>query len=581
MSASEARRNAEAIKDIAKMDIFDAGEMGKADLSNNYFKEQHYGKHGSEGALINPLSKSWLFEIVERESGKIKKSFTLVLPPQAYTIKEPQRVSITKTFGNAFVDDYGADNVQITLKGISGTAHAFPTFKTEGQSFNDSFGDISGSSSITSDGYNSKDAFYAFRDEIMRYKNKSGWDKNELKVYDLADEQLYKCILLDFSLDRQSGDPLRYPFTISLFVYNTPETQKTKAKPINISEYPSTATDKQLTLMDKLDEKYQGLQNIIGGVAMVKAKTLELRSRWDTALSQTSSLLTSPLDMAKNVIDTIFALAGIAKDTYDAGYYTLERYMGASEMIRESLNNGLRVYGYQISSGWQTSKTLSLPIDKGIEIDSDGNTSRASESTSYTYSGLTAYTITGMDTLATIALSELGDATLWPYIAEINEGISSNDDLVPGDTLFIPVETEITEGEGKESFILSEDSSRDPYGSDIQIDSNGNLVIQENGDFAKVSGIENIKQAINLRLNTEIGSLIKQSAYGIAAQAGFAGTDMALKYMKMAIRATVTQDPRIESVENIKIRLASDALTLGMNINIVGYEKSIPLELGD
>jgi len=82
----------------------------------------------------NFLSKSWLFEVVDSRTEKIEASFTLVIPPSSYSIKEPHRVNITKTFGNAFIDDYGPDNPQLVIKGISGTAHAFPTFTTEGNS---------------------------------------------------------------------------------------------------------------------------------------------------------------------------------------------------------------------------------------------------------------------------------------------------------------------------------------------------------------------------------------------------------------------------------------------------------------
>ena len=80
------------------------------------------------------LAKSFLFAVVDSETENIETSFTLVVPPNAYSIKEPHRVSIIKTFGNAFIDDYGPDNIQLVIKGISGTAHAFPTFKTDNKS---------------------------------------------------------------------------------------------------------------------------------------------------------------------------------------------------------------------------------------------------------------------------------------------------------------------------------------------------------------------------------------------------------------------------------------------------------------
>jgi LysM repeat protein len=541
-----------------------------------------YGRNAPQPDLEAPISKSWLFEIAERESGKIRESFTLILPPTAYTIKEPQRVSITKTFGNAFVDDYGPDNIQITLKGISGTAHAFPTFKTEGTATD--FSDVNlmasdAAAQTASMGYTGRDAFHIFRNKIMRYKNKGGWEKNELRVYDLADEQGYKCVLLNFTLDRSSEQPLRYPFTISLFVYQRLEALVPHLKVIRISKEPVSALNKSDSLLDKIEQLYQGLDDIIDKVSLLKAKSLELRTRYNKFLTQTTKILVSPLDIAKNFVDIAFAALGTAYDTYQAGKYTLERYMGVSELFRATLNEGLKIYGFQISEGWQTSKTITIEGDAGVDAPKDVTevVSKNMEIRDYEFSGLNIYTVKGDDTLQRIAQNELGDVDLWPYIASVNSDINDNDDLTPGEEIFIPIQIELSEGINKEQFILTEDITRDPYGSDIRIDGDGNLVVRESNDFALISGIENVEQAVDLRLNTAVGSMIKQTAYGIIAQAGFAGTTMAIRYLKLAIRATLIQDPRIETVNNMIVSLGSDVLNISMNIGIVGAEQSLPV----
>jgi len=521
---------------------------------------------------------------VGREDGLIKESFTLVLPPQAYTIKEPQRVSITKTFGNAFVDDYGPDNIQITIKGISGTAHAFPTFTTAGVARD--FSDVSLTASQAArleswTGYTGRSAFYIFRNTIIRYKDNAGWEKRELRVYDLADEQAYKCVLLDFTLDRSSEQPHHYPFTISLFVYQRLDKLTPKLKAIKISKDPWSALNHIDSLMNRIEQAYQGVGDIINQVALMKAGALELRTRYSRFLAQTTRIITSPLNIAKNLVDTGFMSLHVAYTTYRAGKYTRERYMGVNELFRAAVNEGLKIYGFQISEGLQESKTETIEGDDGVSIPEDATAavSRVVDSRSYEFSGLNVYTVKGDDTLQRIAQSELGDTDLWPYIAAVNSGIGSNDDLVPGIEIFIPVQVEPSEGINKEQFILTEDAARNPYGSDMLIDGNGDLVIQESSDFALVSGTENVKQAINLRLNTMLGSMIKQSAYGITAQAGFAGTTMAIRYLKLAVRATVVQDPRVESVDNMVVLLRSDTLHIGMDIGIIGIEQSLPVTL--
>ena len=544
-----------------------------------------YGIHAPPGGSLTPvLSKSWLFEIVKRDSGIVQESFTLILPPTGISIKEPQRVSVTKTFGNAFVDDYGPDNLQITLKAESGTTHVFPTFATTGQesAFTDIAAAITGASEESSNtsGYTGKTAFYTFRERIIRYKNQEGWDNNELRVYDLADEQGYRCILLDFSLDRNAEKPLRYPFTISLFVYDSLDTpRQRRGTVINVSKEPITALDEADSLLDTLTVLFQDIKNVINQVALLNALSLELRTRYQQFLNQTTRLITSPLDVAKNMISVGVTAISALGATFRAGQYTRERYIQSVELLRQVNIEALKTYGFQISQGWQQTNTVDIEQDDGIDVSDPENTERAATIERYEYSGLQTYTVRGEDTLQSIALTVLGDENLWPYIAAVNSDISSNDDITPGQDLFVPIQIDPGIGNNKEQFILTEDVARDPYGTDIRIDDDGKLVVQENSDLATISGVTNVEQAINVRLGTEAGSLIKQTAFGMSIQAGLAGTDIAIKYLKIAIRTTLTQDPRIRNVTDMIVNINGDTVSVGMNINLIGIEDSLPVTL--
>ena len=585
---SDFRRNLGGIRDALTTPLIPRN-MGTVDLG-----DYPYGDHRARTrpiSLEQPVSKSWLFEIVDRETFAVSESFTLVLPPQSYTIREPQRVSITKTFGNAFVDDYGSDNIEITLKGISGTAHVFPTFSRSGTQ--DEFPDLSlvnREAERASQGYTGRDAFYYFRDRIMRYKdNIEGWENKELRVYDLADEQAYKCVLLDFTLDRTSEHPLHYPFSISLFVYADLDSYKPGLKGINISEDPLEALESVETLMDKLDNLYRGLQTIVNASAAVRGRVQELRTRWNRALSQISRVLVSPLEIAGNLVDSVSSLMQVGYDAYRAGQMTFDRWTGFSELVRDSLNNGLRVYGYQISEGWQRVQTISFDEDRGVNplggatgLGATGSAaaevSRDSEVNTFTASGIKTTTVGGQDTLQSLARRELGDEELWPFIAAVNPNITSSDDLVSGQTIIIPVETDPTDNTRREQFIFSENQARDPYGADIRLNDNGDIMFESN-DVALIAGVPNVRQAINLRLNTEAGSLIKQSAFGITAQAGSAGSNMALRYLRMSIRSTIIQDPRVSSVDNLQINLRGDVVQISMNIRLVGSDTTLPIPL--
>ena len=542
-----------------------------------------YGVHAPRysSSVDSPLSKSWLFEIVAKKSGAVKESFTLLMPPQSLTIKEPQRVSITKTFGNAFVDDYGPDNIQITLKGISGTTHVFPTYSNRTTSaFTDIATAVSGADQAgqNQSGYTGRNAFYTFRDSIMRYKDKAGWEKNELRVYDLADEQAYRCVLLDFTLDRSADSPFRYPYTISLFVFDKLDSPRVKkGRVVNISREPDQAMNDVDRIGNKLNKLYRDVQSVINDVALITAKVAELRTKYAQFLNQTTKIITSPLGLAKNLTDIALSALRAAYDTYRAGQYTFDRYIAASEILRDAHRQALKIYGFQISKGWQSSNVIEIEQDAGLNLAGE-SPSREVNQLQYRYNGLQEYTIKGADTLQEIAAQELNDEAMWPVIAATNTHIRSNADLVPGQTLYLPIQTDAGTGVRKENFILTEDTARDPYGTDIALDANGRLII-DNNDFVLVSGLSNVEQAVDLRLNTPAGTLLKHAAFGITAQAGIAGSELALKYLKTSIRSALTEDPRIEKVDNMIVKIDRDVLHIGMTINVIGAEQSLPVEV--
>lgn len=525
------------------------------------------------------LARSWLFEIVDSRTGNIEESFTLVLPPQSYTIREKGRVSITKTFGNAFIDDYGSDNIEITIKGISGTAHAFPTFRTQGTSlFSPTYTSYLARMQPTSPlGYTGRAAFHVFRDTIMRYRDRSDYDKKEMRVYDLYDEQAYKCVLLEFSVDRNADKPFWYPFTISLFVYARLNSKRA-ARPskVDISGDPFNILNTMDELLAWYDKAARSIQSIINGAARVLNSLNLVRARLSSSLTTARGIIESPLKLSKNLIDTVFSFGGVIRNAWEEGKVTAENYANILEVWEEVYRQSLSLYGFAIQEGAQQSREEVLPVDKGVTVET-GEPDRSSVLETFSFDSVTLYTIKNEDTLQSIAQSKLGDENLWAYIASINSDITGNADIYAGLKIYIPAPS--PEGISKDSFIMTEDTLRDPYGVDIRLDSDGNIIVQESNDVALISGIENVKQAINLRFNTLVGSMLKQTAFGLAAQAGQAGTDDALSYARMSLANALIQDPRVEKVENVTVRIEGDAVTASMDIIIVGAEATLPVSV--
>ena len=574
------------------------------------------------GPLPPPVSRSFLFEIIDTQSNDIAESFTLVLPPTHVSIKEPQRVSVTKTFGNIFVDDYGPDNLMLTIRGFSGTAHAFPTFKSSGTAMDGFVSSGSGyvnsqlgggeaanliaqSAGYATEGYTHKTAFYTFRKTIMRYKknHEADYDKYMLRVSDLYDEQVYDCILLDFTVDRTPDKPLHYPFTISLMVYNQPMSYgDMTATPIpvggNITDMLA-AMDSALNFINTI---YGYVQAVKNSVAIIQSTVSQMTAKFNTYLTKIRTIATSPLDLTKQCLDLVGSLSRVVDDAKNQYKMTKDAWAGAKEMIHASYRQNLGLYTQAISEGSQTKKVEVMEFNSTQATAQSAATysaylqlvdflqaqpgdqgkvsaSKSAKVESLQFSGVSEYTVKANDTLQSISLRKLGDSSLWPYLASVNK-ITGNEELSKKTTIYVPVLTRTSSiKKKKDSFILTEDVARNPYGSDITLDATGNIVLAENNDVSTISGIDNIQQAINLRFATPIGSMIKQTSFGIATQAGYPGTDSMIRYLRMNITRAILSDPRIKSVSNIALSVSGDTITASMDIDIIDSDTSIPVEV--
>lgn len=533
----------------------------------------------------NFLQKSFLFEVVDSKTEIIDASFTLVIPPNAYSIKEPHRVNITKTFGNAFIDDYGPDNIQLVIKGISGTAHAFPTFRSRGNSKSGgTFASVQRDNVVPpTEAYTGKSAFYTFRDEIMRYKDnfKSSFDQKELRVYDLADEQAYKCVLLEFSLDRTAERPFHYPYQISLMVYAKLGSKEAYSpKKITISKNPNDVLTALQDAADSLEERFkvfENIQNIINQIAKTQNQIKLMRAQFNTFLTEGRRIVESPLLITKQLIDTLGVLGGFMYDAYTQGKLAYDTWVNAGETIQNQIREILGMYGFAIGEGSQQSTEESFEQKNGMDYSDPSNPVPATSFSTFAFDGINNYTVLGGDTLQSIAQSQLGDATLWPFVASVNDDIGSNADLVVGNEIYVPASTN-PGFINKDSFIITEDNARDPYGVDVQL-VDGALNVQESGDVALIGNTENVLQAVDIRLNTQVNSMIAQTAFGLMTQPGLAGTAEAVSYVRMGIKDAIIKDPRIASVDNVQVSITGDTIQVSADIILIGREPSLPISV--
>jgi hypothetical protein len=181
--------------------------------------------------------------------------------------------------------------------------------------------------------------------------------------------------------------------------------------------------------------------------------------------------------MAKQLIDVVGSFSRVVNAAYTQGSLTIDAYANMVENIGYQLRSALDLYGFAVQAGSQKSKTLSVDTDAGKDFEiNPAVVTPVVDKRSFIFTGLNTYTVTETDTLQGLAQKYLGDDNMWVFIASVNPDITSNYDLVVGTDIYIPV-LYTGDGDTKDSFILTEDTSRNPYGSDILIDADGNMVL--------------------------------------------------------------------------------------------------------
>jgi phage baseplate assembly protein W len=173
------------------------------------------------------------------------------------------------------------------------------------------------------------------------------------------------------------------------------------------------------------------------------------------------------------------------------------------------------------------------------------------------------------DSLQVIAARELGDAALWyqlialnglvpPYITDDPTEASAGV-LLSGGSLKVPAPQPVatTTTDPTEVFL-----------SDIQLDPYGGLSVDDNGDFAVASGVDNLNQALSNRVSTDRGELIYHTDYGSRVRRlqgtvnGPTAGLLAAQYAKSAVQA----DPRVKQVNQAVADISGDAINVSVEV---------------
>lgn len=169
------------------------------------------------------------------------------------------------------------------------------------------------------------------------------------------------------------------------------------------------------------------------------------------------------------------------------------------------------------------------------------------------------------DTLQSIAGRELGDENLWPsliwlnglvhpYITD-NPALVTNGVILSGSQLRVPAPFGFDDP-GKED-------NDAVYGVDCLMN-NRQLVADEAGDFAIVSGVDNLRQQLSHRINTPTGQARRHPEYGcrIYRLVGTVNNSVAGRLGAEYVKSSLLADYRVNSVTSASAIVSGDAVRI-------------------
>ena len=214
--------------------------------------------------------------------------------------------------------------------------------------------------------------------------------------------------------------------------------------------------------------------------------------------------------------------------------------------------------------------------------------------------------------LERMALIYLGNASRWPEIAVLNglkppyitqlprfqqlngvtdfarltaadQALFNRSDTVasPGDFILVPASPFfglVESPEGAENALTVNLSQVEKnLGVDLRVSEDFDLILTNSGDIEAVAGAVNMAQAILVRLQYEKGELLSNPEIGVGLIVG--SKLLELNSIRSDIIRSLTQDSRVEDIQDFTISRDGPELRMRFTIKIKQVDQPIPLEL--
>ena len=216
------------------------------------------------------------------------------------------------------------------------------------------------------------------------------------------------------------------------------------------------------------------------------------------------------------------------------------------------------------------------------------------------------YTIRLGDTLQMIAFQKLGDTDDWYSLASLNDLkypyiVNSNDDKMvnplhlvsPGDTISLPTTTDSLDNIKDDTLTSYEkDSVYDTtLGMDLKLThQQGRNLNEETAfltptnskeDVATISGMDNLRQSIEMRLLTRYGTYLNHPSYGtyLYDYLGKNVNKSSLQEITTEVLRTITTDTRVKKATITDASIDGGSLYIAVTIEALDFDEALTLFL--
>lgn len=112
---------------------------------------------------------------------------------------------------------------------------------------------------------------------------------------------------------------------------------------------------------------------------------------------------------------------------------------------------------------------------------------------------------------------------------------------------------------------------------DWLLQDNGDLAVNNYGDFRYSSGITNIVQALRIKFGTQAGTVLLHKNFGLNVKVGTISSELQIQELFNSINNMVTQDPRFTGVSKLQINLNGTTLGISCAISLPGQTGVFPI----